>query len=92
MVKKKSIREQIKEMEVKSRQQAIEAAPAPAKPKEPAAISFDQWWMVASKKLKLKPWLKEVIAADFKARGLSKDEKEESYNQALEKFGYKLPK
>jgi len=92
MTKKKSIKQQIKEMEAKKREeeQANIPAPKPSAPKEDKVISFDQWWMKASKKIKLSSWLKEVLLADFKARGLSKEETEERFNKALEQFGYKI--
>lgn len=86
--KTKSVREQIKEMEQKQREQA---PPPPAKKPAPTTMSFDQWWMKVNKTMKFKPWLKEVLLADFKARGLGKEALESEYNAALDKFGYKLP-
>lgn len=93
MSKRKSIKQQIKEMEAKKREevQANLPPPKPSPAKQEKTISFDQWWMKVTKRVKLSTWLKEVILADFKARGLSKEETEERFNKALELFGYKLP-
>src|ERR1700690_2965299 len=33
-------------------------------------VSFDQFWMMMSKKLKLAGHLREIIVADFKGRGM----------------------
>ena len=51
-------------------------------------VSFDQWWMMINKSAKLKPWMKEVVFADFKGRSLSREETMEKYNWALRQFGY----
>ena len=92
MAKKKNIREQIREMEAKKREQEIASAPSVtvSNGAQGKTVTFDQWWMMANKKVKLQPWLKEVIKADFKARGLGKEETEESFNSALALFGYKI--
>lgn len=68
-------------------------ANAPAKKSkdsgDPDKVSYDQWWMMIQKKVKLRPHLKEVIWADFKARGADKMEAEEKYDELLKMFGYK---
>ena len=94
--KKKSEKEmilakEIKKMEVANKEQAAKLAPKSEK--EPAAesISFDIWWMGFIRKVKIRPSYKEIIIADFKARGLSMKEKEEDYDKAIESFGIKLP-
>lgn len=53
-------------------------------------ISFDQYWMLLNRKMELRPWLKEIMWADFKARGLSPHETEAAYNRASVQFGLKL--
>jgi hypothetical protein len=53
-------------------------------------ISYDQWWMLASKKIAFRPWMKEVIFADFKGRGLTKTETQDRYNEAIRLFGYQI--
>lgn len=66
-------------------------AKAPPKPAAEVAnnsISYDQWWMIVNRKIKLRPWLKSVIFADFKARGAGKIETEKRYNELLGIFGY----
>lgn len=62
----------------------------PPKPSVTAndVISYDQWWMIVNRKIKLRPWLKIVIFADFKARGAGKMETEKKYNELLGLFGY----
>jgi hypothetical protein len=71
----------IKEMENEKRQsKAIISTPE--------IVSFDAWWMVASKRLNLKGWLKEIIWADFKGRGLSEKETIQRYEEGLKLFGY----
>ena len=65
-----------------------------AKPRERKTpserLSFEQYWMLLTRrKPELKAWLKEIIWADFKARGLSDSELLSTYDDALEKFGIK---
>lgn len=52
-----------------------------------SVISFDSWWMLLSKQRKLKPHLKEIIWADFQARGLTDYAPKTQYDEALVKFG-----
>jgi hypothetical protein len=51
-------------------------------------VAFDIWWSRIAKEMNMPHYLKEIIAADFKARGLSKEEKVERFNEALAAFGY----
>ena len=53
-------------------------------------ISFDQWWMLINKRIRIKQWMKEIILVDFQARGLTKSESEAKYNDALRLFGIKF--
>jgi hypothetical protein len=92
MPRKKSIREQVRDMEKKQRASTAKKVEVKLVKSEPeASISFEQWWMLVNKKMDFKPWLKEVMKADFKSRGLGANEKESAFNAALEKFGYRLP-
>lgn len=50
-------------------------------------VSFEQWWMKINRKVSIKSWMKEIIWVDMKARGLSKSETEDKYNEALKLFG-----
>lgn len=52
-------------------------------------INFDQWWMMMNKKLKLKSHIKEILSAEFKARGLVKNEIKQKFDDAARLFGYK---
>lgn len=54
-------------------------------------ISFDAWWMGFTRKVKIRPSYKEIIIADFKARGLSMNATQAEYDSAIEMFGIKLP-
>ena len=58
---------------------------------EPVAVptvSFETWWVLASKRGNFRPYLKEIMAADFKGRGLSENETLDCYYEALRQFGY----
>lgn len=73
----------------KMREEQLAKAPKKKESKDAGKISYDQWWMMIQKKVKLRPHLKEVIWADFKARGAGKMESEEKYDELLKVFGYK---
>ena len=79
----KSLKEQIKEMEQKNR----EATAPKAIPEE--TISFDSWFHQRSDKL-ARCHKKEIIFADFKARGLGDNATIAEYDKALELYGVKL--
>ena len=70
----------------------VEVTKAPEAPKadEPQKLPFSAWWMLANKKITFKPWMKEIILADFKARGLTETETLDDYYAALTKFGYTI--
>lgn len=53
-------------------------------------ITFEQWWMMACKKVKMRSHIREILKVDFQARGLSLKETEEKYNEALRVFGYNI--
>lgn len=81
--KKKDLRAQIKEMEAKKRE---ESAPAI----EPEAeVAFDSWFH-QRKPMIPKVHVKEVIMADFKARGLGDKATMAAYDKALAAYGVKL--
>lgn len=82
---------EIKKMELAHKAEAAKLAPRPEAKPEAKSVSFDIWWMGFIRKVKIRPSYKEIIIADFKARGLSMEEKEEAYNKAIESFGFKLP-
>jgi len=75
----------IKEAEDKRRTDAMVEAftEAPAD-----ALSFDQWWMMIQNEKPLRPHLKEILWADFKAQGLGKHANKDAYDKALKVFGY----
>ena len=72
----------IKEMEQKLREEAKASNPTPAAEK----IFFDQWWASKGKQIPAKH-RKEVILADFKARGLTNKETSSDYDLGLKKYG-----
>ena len=53
-------------------------------------IAFDLWWIEVNKQLNLPHYIKEIMLADFKGRGLGAIETAAKYNEALALFGYKL--
>ena len=83
------LRKKMKEMENKQFQEILSTQPEEVS-SEPKVISFDEWWMIINSKVPQKEWLKEIIWADFKARGRGKKETEEYYNEALRLFGIKI--
>ena len=52
-------------------------------------VDFDAWWALNEKKIP-QHHRKEVVKADFTARGLSSKETMKAYNEALNKYGLKL--
>jgi hypothetical protein len=83
-----SLLRQLKREEEKAKQQIkVEEVEQPV---EEQKISFDLWWAEVNKKLNLPAYLKEIIWADFKGRGLKKDEAAAKYNDAIRLFGYKV--
>lgn len=74
----------IKEAEDKRRSDAIVEAfiDAPAD-----HLSFDQWWMLLQNERPIRPHMKEILWADFKAQGLGKNAAKEQYDAALVRFG-----
>ena len=59
--------------------------PAVANPK----VDFDAWYATRAGRIP-KQHHKEVIKADFKARGLGQAESLEAFDEALKKYGVKL--
>lgn len=50
-------------------------------------LSFDQWWMMLTSERPMRPHMKEILWAEFKARGLKKNASKAEYDEALKKFG-----
>lgn len=61
---------------------------APAAPK-PMKVDFEVWWAMTSKMIPTQHY-KEIVMADFRARGLGMKETTATYNEALKKYGVKL--
>lgn len=80
-----AIKEREKEMREESIREAAKIQVAPVETK----ITFDQWWMKITAKVKMRYQDKEVIRVDFKSQGLSNSETEEAYDNALRVFGIK---
>ena len=53
-------------------------------------VGFDIWWMDISRRVELKQWMKEIVKADFKGRGLNKEETVETFDDGLRAFGVKF--
>ncbi len=77
-----SVMSAIKEMEKTAREEAKAANPPPVAEK----IFFDQWWANVSSRIPATHH-KEVIFADFKARGLTLRESTADYEIALKMYG-----
>lgn len=78
-MKEKSLKRKIKEMEDAQR-------PSPA-PQADEKLSFDHWWILLNKRMPLRAHLKEIMWADFNARGLGKEELVAKYDEGLRLFG-----
>ena len=80
---KPSLREQIKLMEAERRQQTA------AEPKPDKTVSFDSWYHQRKQNIP-KHHMKEILAADFKSRGLGDQATMAEYDKALKLYGVKL--
>jgi len=65
------------------RENTVKGAPLPMK------VAFDAWWAMNEKNIPVHH-RKEIILADFRARGLSLAETIKSYNEGLNMYGLKL--
>lgn len=84
-------RKRIKEAEAEKREELYKNAEVKVVTAEPDnKITFEQWWMLINKKVKMHAWMKEIVLADFKARKLTTSEPEDKYNEALRLFGIKF--
>lgn len=79
--KESDLKAKIKEMESKQR----ESIPVKLDKK----VSFDSWYHQRKHKIP-KQHMKEILAADFKSRGLGKEATMEEYDKALKLYGIKL--
>lgn len=80
---KKSLKEQIKEMEQKKREDSTPKIP------EETRVTFDSWYHLRKDKI-ASCHLKEIIAADFKARKVPNEATIAEFDKALELYGVKL--
>ena len=62
---------------------------APAPVVQQPLISFDSWWAMSKKNMPAQHH-KEVVLADFRARGLRMNETVGAFNKALALYGVKL--
>lgn len=83
MAKQKSLKDEIKEMESKKRQESAPVVPSEVK------VSFDSWYHQRKDKI-AKCHLKEIILADMQARGMKKEATMGEFDKALELYGVKL--
>jgi hypothetical protein len=75
----KELKAKIKEMEAKNREEVVLDTEA--------KVSFDQWWVMLAKRITVRPSLKEILWADFSARGVGKEELSSKYDECLKLFG-----
>ena len=82
MEKKNDFMAEMKKMEKKARDEAKAANPPPP----PATMFFDEWWAAKCRNI---PAMhrKEVVFADFKARGLTNKEAPQKFDDALKVYG-----
>jgi hypothetical protein len=76
---------EIKVMENKKRQEALAKSPVAMEQK----MHFDAWYALRNSSIPGQH-MKEILRADFKARGLSDQETAARYDAALVKYGVKL--
>lgn len=87
--KSKDLQKQIKSVELQKREITLQENDIKrVEPMKENAVTFDAWWLNASKLAKHPSWLKEILWAEFQTRGLSKHESKEQYDNALKLFGY----
>lgn len=77
----KSVKRKIKEMEDAKREQNPQPTPVDE------VQSFDHWWIMLNKRMSLRSHMKEIVWADFNARGLKKEETVARYEEGLKLFG-----
>lgn len=81
----------MKKMEAAKREKAMKSSSVTIiNGSKDSGIDFDTWWMDINRRVKMKPWMKEVVKADFKGRGLTLKETMEKYDDALRLFGIKF--
>jgi hypothetical protein len=56
---------------------------------EPVSLSFEDWWLLRESALNKPQHYKEILKADFGARGLGKKEPLERWDWAGKQFGLK---
>ncbi len=76
------LKAKIKEMENKKREETVVIQPD-------KKVSFDSWYHQRKNKIP-KQHMKEILAADFKSRGLKEQATMEEYDKALKLYGVKL--
>jgi len=76
------LKAKIKEMENKKREEVVVVQPD-------NKVSFDSWYHQRKNKIP-KQHMKEILAADFKSRGLKEEATMEEYDKALRLYGIKL--
>jgi hypothetical protein len=82
-MKEKNLKAQIKEMEIKKREETAPAIEADVE------VAFDSWFHQRAKMIP-KCHMKEILIADFKARGLGDKATMAAYDKALGLYGIKL--
>ena len=82
-IEKQDLKSKIKEMEsLKREENAVATEPD-------VVMSFDTWYHQKKDKIP-KRHMKEIILADFKARGLESEATQEEFDKALRLYGIKL--
>jgi hypothetical protein len=92
-IKDAELRAKIKQMEIEKRRKMLAENKGKVvidTGREDNLIDFDSWWVDINRRVTIKPWMKEIVKADFKARGLQKSETLGKFDDTLRLFGIKF--
>lgn len=82
--KNKDARKAIKEYEKSQREAAQKLA---SNQEETKLVDFDQWWLERANVIKQPQYIKEILKADAKGRGLTGNQSYEKWDWAAKQFG-----
>lgn len=83
--------EQMKAMEAAKREESLKGSDVTIiTGSNDEKVDFDTWWMDINRRVKMKPWMKEIVQADFKGRGLGRRESMKKFDESLRLFGIKF--
>lgn len=83
-------KEALKSMKEYEKAQRETAAKLTNAEKSPVEIDFDQWWIEKSHLIKQPSYIKEILYADAKGRGLVGKQTSEKWDEAAKLFGLSI--